>query len=286
VATSTTRRREGEPRTLRQIIHHQSGGREQVKLLDPNGGLVVRKVSDGHDQWEHFITRGWLIRRPLPDPQQRRERDLASLEILARNFSVLLEGTEVVAGRQAYRIGIARREGGAAPSRRLWIDQNSYIELKSARYTDDGQVTTVMALDRVNLAPNLRPEIFRFKPPPNLEPRVAPAPAFSGDLEEAQRRVGFPALLPPWTPPGFELLTGSVSVHHHKGTPMLALRYTDGLDSFSIFQRKAIPEPKPPGRPASKQHGTVRTWEKDGYHFTVVGRIEPQHVELIRAAYR
>ncbi len=285
-ASITARFGDQEPRKMKRVVHCKQGGKEQVKLLDAEGRVIVRKVSDGHNQWEHFVTRGRLLQRPLPTPQERRERDLATLKILARNFAVSLEGEETIAGRPAYRIRIARRDGDLAPVRKLWIDQGSYVELKSERYAQDGRVTYVTALDRINLAPKLQPGIFRFQPPPNLRPHVAPAPRFCGTLADAQKQTGFEAIPPSRVPRGFELLDGSVCVHEHDGRPVLLLRYTNGLDSFSMFQRRLPPDWKPPDKQPGRHRGAAKTWVFRSFHFTLVGRLKPEHVEMIRGSHQ
>jgi len=285
-ASVTTRFGDQTPRTLKQVVHYKQGGKEQIKLLDTDGQVIVRKVSDGHNQWEYFVTRGRLLRRPLPTPQERHERDLATLDILARSFAVSLEGEDTIAGRRAYRIRIARRDGDPIPVRKLWIDRTSFVELKSERYAEDGRVTYVTALDRINLAPELQSGIFRFQPPPNLRPRVAPAPRFCGALADAQEQAGFEAIPPSRVPRGFELLDRSVCVHEHDGHPVLLLRYTNGLDSFSMFQRRLPPDWKPPEKQPGRHRGAARTWVFRSFHFTLVGRLKPEHVEMIRDSHQ
>jgi outer membrane lipoprotein-sorting protein len=274
------------PRVLREIIYRKCGGRAQVKLLDPDGKLLKRTVSDGKAEWEHLAERGRVFQRPLPDPEQQRLRDLDTLDILARNFAVSVEGTDTVAGRKAYRIGIARRGGQPVLVRKLWIDQRNYIELKTERYTSDGRVGHVMSVQRINFSPRFQPGMFSFEPPENVKPWAAPTPEFVGVLAEAQRRAGFKAILPPQLPAGFALLDNSVSVHQHKSQPVLYLRYTNGLDSFSIFQRKADPDWHPPASDSGRQRRGVQTWVTRGFHFTLVGRLQPEDVETIRAGYR
>ncbi len=285
-ATITAIRRDDPPRHHKQTIYCKKGGKEQTKLLDGDGQLVMRRVSDGQNQWEHFLTRGRLMQRSLPELRQRRQRDLESLDILARNFVVLVEGTDTVAGRTAYRIGIARPGSRPVPVRKLWVDQRNYVELKTERYAHDGQVAHVMSIERINLAPTFRPGMFDFEPPENIKPWSAPTPEFVGSLAEAQRRARFGAVLPPRLPAGFELLDNSVSVHRYKDQPVLALRYTNGLDSFSIFQRRADPDRDPPPGQPGRHRGGVRTWVSQGFHFALVGRLRAEDAEIIRGGYR
>lgn len=285
-ATITFTPRDDPPRSLKEITFCKKGGKEQVKLLDSGGQLIMRRVSDGQNQWEHFVSRQRLTRRSLPELEQQRQRDLQSLDILARNFTVLVEGTDTIAGRRAYRIGIARGGAQSVPVRKLWIDQRNYIELKTERYADDGRVAHVTAIERINLAPRFQPGMFDFEPPDSIKPWAAPTPEFVGPLADAQRQVGFRALLPPQLPVGFALLDDSVSVHRFKDRPVLTLRYTNGVDSFSIFQRKADPDSHPPRAPSGRRRGGVNTWVSRGFQLTLVGRLHPEDAQLIRSGYR
>lgn len=267
-------------RAFTEIRLCKPGGKQRIQVRDGQDHLIVLRVAEGTTQWEHYEVRGVLVKRILPSMSERRERDLENLDILARNFSAKLVGMETVAGRPAYRIRIDRPGNPSVIVRQFWIDKRTYLELKSERY-DGGALSGSTTLTRVNFSPEYPPGSFSFQPPANLTPKVAGGGAFRGSLAQAQKQVGFAAVLPTTVPSGFALLGHSVAVSNRGGTPALWLRYTNGIDAFSLFQRKAAAASVAP-----QARGPVRQWAHKGFQFTLVGHLTPQQADLIRAGYR
>lgn len=281
VATVVDRESGRGARAFTEIRLCKQGGKQRIKVSDGENRLIVVRVSDGATLWEHYEVRGILVKRTLPSMSERRERDLESLAILARNFSAKLVGTETVAGRPAYRIRIDRPGSPSATVRQFWIDKRTYLELKAERYGEGGGVVDSTALTNVNFSPEYPPGCFDFQRPPNLIPKVVDDTAFRGSLAEAEKHAGFTAIRPKTVPAGFALLVRSVAVSKRGGTPALWLRYTNGIDAFSLFQRRAASASVTP-----QTRGPVRQWVYKGFQFTLVGHLTPQQVDAIRASYR
>jgi len=281
VATLTESQPGGRTRTFIEVLYCRQGGKQNVQVKDGNDQLVVRRICDGSTQWESHVARGAVVRRAVPSMSERRQRDLQNLNILTRNFRTALAGIETVAGRKAYRIRISRPGQPPALVRQYWIDKDTYLELKSEQYGDGGVLTSSMTMTRVNFHPDYPPGAFDFQPPPNVKPKLADDAVFRGPLAEAEKRVGFGAILPRTVPAGFQLLTQSVAVVNRNGTPALWLRYTNGIDAFSLFQRKA-----PGGEAPAKGRFAVRQWVHGGYQFLLVGRLTSDQIEAIRGSYR
>ncbi|HJN16765.1 MAG TPA: hypothetical protein QGH10_14770, partial [Armatimonadota bacterium] len=125
------RYREGERHDARQMVLRQQGDRECIKVLDGDGKLKFKRVSDGRTRWEHSVRHGRVMKMPLPPRAETLRKDLTNLEILADNFELTLEGPGTVAGRVVHRITITHPGPPRVLLRRLWIDEQNYLELKS-----------------------------------------------------------------------------------------------------------------------------------------------------------
>ncbi len=281
VATLTESQPGGGTRTFTEVLYCKQGGKQSVQVKDGSDQLVVRRTCDGSTQWESYVAQGAVVRRPVPSVSERQQRDLQNLNILTRNFRTTLVGMETVAGRKAYHIRISRSGQPSALVRQYWIDKDTYLELKSEQYGDGGVLASSTTMTRVNFHPDYPPGVFTFAPPPNVKPKVADDAVFRGPLADAETRVGFSAILPRTVPAGFQLLTQSVAVVNRNGTPALWLRYTNGIDAFSLFQRKA-----PGGESQAKGRFTVRQWVSGGYQFLLVGKLSSDQIEAIRGSYR
>jgi outer membrane lipoprotein-sorting protein len=268
------------PQTFTEVRLCKQGGKQRVQVRDGQDNLVVLRVSSGTTQWEYFPKRNSATQRPLPSSADRRKRDLENLALIARNFLPTVVGTEVIAGRKAYRIRIDRPGNPPTIVRQYWIDTHTYLELKSEHYVRPGPPTGSVTLTRVNYAPEYTAGVFSFQPPSGVKVRTPGGPGFWGTLSAAEKEAGFSAILPKKVPSGFTLLDDSVAVMQRHGQPAIWLRYSNGIDSFSLFQRR-VGGPVEPRSP-----GPVRQWVYGGYQFTLVGWISPEQADTIQAGYR
>jgi outer membrane lipoprotein-sorting protein len=271
----------GGPKTSTQTVFRQKGGRERIRMQDADGRTVWLKVCDGKTVWEHHVVWKRVFQRQLPDPQRLRNRELFNLKVLSTNYNVQLVGTETIAGRKAYRVRISRPGTPAATIREVWIDQTNFVELKTQAFGWDSKPVHTVTLERVNFRPTFEPGTFDFQPPAGIEPHVMEPPKFVGTVHAAARQAGLQALLPPQVPSGFSLYSDSVTVRDLRGVTALWFQYTNGIRTFSVFQRKAKPDDKPPGA----GRGGMRTVRAGGYHFTIVGPLSPQEFDTIQAGY-
>lgn len=271
----------GRSKTSTQTVFRKKGGRERIRMQDADGRTVWLKVCDGKTVWEHHVVWKRVFQRQLPDPQRLRNRELFNLKVLSANFNVQLVGTETIAGRKAYRVRISRPGTPAATIREVWVDQANFVELKTQSFGLDSRPVHTVTLERVNFSPTFDPGAFDFQPPAGIEPHVMQPPKFVGTVDVAARQAGLQALLPRQVPSGFSLYSDSVTVRDLKGVTALSFQYTNGVRTFSVFQRKAKPDDRPPG----PGRGGARTLLIAGYHLTIVGQLSPQEFDTIQAGY-
>jgi len=70
----------------------------------------------------------------------------------------------------------------------------------------------------------------------------------------------------------------SVAVTRHQGHFMLWLPFSNGLDTFSMFQGPRRLQPPP------KVAGASQWWLADKYCFALVGPLPPEEIQKIRAS--
>jgi outer membrane lipoprotein-sorting protein len=271
----------GQPKSNTQLIFREKGGRERIKLQGADGQTVWLRVSDGEAVWEHHVAWAKVFRRTEPDAARIRARELYNLQVLGSNFQVALLGTETIAGRQAYHIRIGDPGPPEKIIRDVWIDQSNYVELKTQEFGPDNHAVHTVALERVNFHPTFEPGTFTFEPPENVKVQVIDPPKYVGSVNSAARQAGLTAMLPQQLPPGFSLFPNLATVRELHGVTVLWFQYTNGVRTFSIFERKVQPDAKAPG----PGRGGVRTIRVGDYHFTVVGPLSPQEFETIKAGY-
>jgi negative regulator of sigma E activity len=79
-------------------------------------------------------------------------------------------------------------------------------------------------------------------------------------------------------PKGFLLYRDSVGVREFGGAPVLWFQHTDGVRTFSVFQRKAAAA----ARRGLQSTNVLRVGD---YQITIVGPLTPEELTTIKAGY-
>lgn len=278
-AAIVSRKPDGGTEQWSQVVYRDAGDRERVKILDHEGTLVWLRVCDGSTRYEHNLRHGSLRKSTPSDPDYRRKRDELSLTILKGNFDLAVEGADVVAGRNTHRISICKRGEPTTMLRRLWVDQQNYLELKTEVYDAQGRPTHSVTIQRIRVNPQFAPSTFQYKLPEAVEPGEVRPPLYTGTLARAAAKAGLKPLPPPELPRGFALLDGIVAVREFKGHRVLWYQHTDGLRWFSVFQRPHAPGDEP-------KEASTRRFRAGPFQITVVGSLSEEELKLIRAGYQ
>jgi sigma-E factor negative regulatory protein RseB len=188
------------------------------------------------------------------------------LDLLRRNFDLVVEGRDHVAGREA-SVVTARRGGASAG--RFWVDVRSGLLLRREVY--DSQGTVVRASAFIDLRP-ARQEFVHPLPPPMPTPLGHDAQAAGREELDADG----------WTCPA--AMAGSLSLREARrltadDREVVHLSYSDGLSSVSVFEQRGhldverlgdlhtttvgdstvYVDQRPPQRYLWSAHGTVYT---------------------------
>ena len=206
---------------------------------------VYRKP--GHCRWEYqasvlkgmvMIEKGEAVIRLDPARQtasvgcSRREPGL--VDLLLKNYRVTLDRTEPIIGRTADVLVVAHPETGR-PSKKIWVDRDTGLILRSEYYDCDGRLATLSFYTDIDWNPRLDDRLFEV-------PEGWKTTEIEGDAsqhwerEKLSKEVAFPVCEPAYLPAGFAL-DGFHLYRCRCGVASAHVRYVDGLNSVSVFER-------------------------------------------------
>ena len=156
------------------------------------------------------------------------------LDLLLANYRPAITGWGKIAGRTCYVVRLEPRYKGN-PSKKLWIDKTSMVALKTERYDSDGKLATSTEYTTIDFS--IRPSSSLFTIPRGWK-SVRLAGESSYDSPDAVRKaVGFAPLKPGYVPRGYSF--DGYYIRETRATVRFAgLRYTNGLNTISVFERK------------------------------------------------
>lgn len=192
-----------------------------------------------------------------------------------------IKGIESVAGRQAYVVEI-KPPFGPKRFRRIWIDKERWIHLKTEELTEDGQVKSRSFYKTVKFVRDIPASRFTVKPGSDVQVEQMPGPVFL-TVEQAKNAVRFRILQPSYLPKGFK--TEGAAVIPFRGGKIIGLRYSDGVNAFTIFQSPQ--EVLEPGFLRRLHEGPIRSggemysWRNGNLNLTIVGKIPPSEIKRI-----
>jgi hypothetical protein len=161
----------------------------------------------------------------------------ASAARIVANYKVTVAPAARMLGREVVPLRADARKT-YNPSRRLWVDVATGIVLRDDLFAPGGRMRSSTAFTSLALGP--QPKAL-FAAPPAVA--VAKSDAFGpssfqrmASSAEVQRISGRPVLFPSHVPQGYAVeLYGVMTTRN--GRYMPAVRYSDGLAAFTIFQR-------------------------------------------------
>jgi outer membrane lipoprotein-sorting protein len=275
-------------RELRQKVSKKPPRFLRVEVLSPGARKGEALVRNGEMQW-HFRLRPekTVVQQPLSPGDHLTPRKLApQVDRLRKNFTPEYVGTEKVAGREAY-IVLIKPNNPDLPTRKIWVDTEKFVALKREQRAPDGTLIQSVEFEAINFNPEFSKETFEFTPPPDAkvvheEWDVVP------NIKTLQNHAPFTPGVPLYRPKGFQLQNAAIRKVKAAEPSEIWLRYSDGLNGFSVFQRR-LPHNAPslPVRPRPLQGprgGLV--WAKDGYLFTIVGELPEPELRRIAQSVR
>ncbi|MCC6728073.1 MAG: hypothetical protein IT208_01915 [Chthonomonadales bacterium] len=280
VAEQTTRLLTGRVRESRQIVKHAGPGRERIEYVSPprmKGEVIL--IAGGHMLHYKPAPIDRVLEGPAPlEAILTRARELLA-GVRTGRVTVREVGEQVVAGQNARIVEIRTAQGRAF--KRLWIDGQTGVRLRQETVSPRGDVVSTSYFTRIDYDAPLDPGEFAPGSLPKA-PREALLPARPplDSVEAAQPLVAY-TIRQPRPPPGFALR--GVWVTGSRPLQTVILRYSDAVNSFTLFQR---PRPVGPGAGrALPERPRVRAgaaqWASGDRVFTLVGALRPDLMRRI-----
>lgn len=256
------------------------------------GGEVARLiVSDGKAERLYDPARKRLWEGEAAEPLYKRLGPDEELERLGENYDASLGTGPVVAGRPTWLLELRPRSDRHA-RRRLWVDREHALVLKSETYRPDGSLAAVMRFEKVSFGREVPASAFRLEVPKGVKTVRRAEPDYLA-LEEARGASGMEARVPAWLPPGY--VFESLDVLPHGNKSVLHYRFSDGVDVLSLFQcpprvrlgfgdhpRRRVKVGAGRGTASWSHEGSVLGWGSGGQRFILVGPL-PQET-LVKVA--
>ncbi len=184
------------------------------------------------------------------------------ISLLLSNYEVIAKGTEKVANRTTQVLQI-KPHNTQNPSRKLWIDQKTFMPLRSEHYNSDGML--IMLTFYTQIKYNAKTEDSDFSLPKDW--RIVEIEQSMQKLKKEQisKTVGFDMIEPKYVPAGY-VLDGFYlfyPIRNRKGNMSsfredvkgLHIRYVDGLNTISIFEHLPLRLGRGMGRMRGMRHG-------------------------------
>lgn len=291
VGEQTTRLLRGRVRESQQVVKCAGPGRLRIEYLSPPAlrGEILLTNGGRLFNYRPAENKIWVGPAPLEEFQSRARALMQSVK--ERRISVQVVGTQIVAGQSAAIIEI-RAVGGGAFFKRFWIDERTGVRLKNEELDPQGNVISTSYFTRIDYAPSFSPAEFHPTSLPSAPyaPLLPPTPPLPS-VQAAQDQVAY-TIRQPSLPAGFRF-SGAWVVPGQGGRQTTILRYTDGVNVFTLFQIPA--RPRVAGarlRPGGKLRGDARLrngvahWMSGDQTFTLLGNLKPENAQQVIESLR
>lgn len=192
-----------------------------------------------------------------------------------------IKGTESVAGRQAYIVEI-KPSFGLKRYRRIWIDKQRWIHLRTEEFTETGQIKSKSYFKSISFVKSIPVSMFTVKPGRDIQVEQMPGPVII-TVDQAKSAVKFRILQPSYLPKGFKNV--GAAIIPFRSDKIIGIRYSDGVNAFTIFQspqeilEKGFLQRLHEG--PIKSGGEMYSWRNGNLNLTIVGRVPPNEIRRI-----
>lgn len=252
--------------SVTQTFSFKKGDKQYIEAIAPTSEEGSLIISNGVTLWEYSPHTHRVIERRLENKQMREQNKRKSVALIASGVDIIENGEATVAGRRAFVATLKSKCGQIL--RKYWIDTKTGVELRCDDYRDGNKPYTSTRVTSISFAPTYVAGMFDFIPPKGAVVTQAPKPTRRMALKNAEKLAGFDARLPSAVPPGYVLEGNNVAVTTYRGKITLWLTYTNGLDTFSLFQTKSSELSSQPCR----EQCAVQ-WCSHNLRFTLVGNL-------------
>ncbi len=235
-------------------VYHQKPDTTRTEYIAPPAmaGTVILQI--GAERWRRDPRDGhWWRMTPAPEAR--------GLDLLRRNYDLRVAPAPPVANRPCHLLLLTPRHAGN-PSKRMWVDQATGVVLRTELLNWHQQSISSSAFREIEV-----------DPAPSARPDLLHPPARAGG-EAGLAALAFAPVYPRYLPAGYVFSgTDLVNLGPHRGAH---LRYSDGLNSISLFQAPAQAfGDMQPFESEQWWFAQVLTWRRGDLAYAVVGDINP-----------
>jgi hypothetical protein len=211
-----------------------------------------------------------------------------------------INGRELIADRQAAIVVLTvpnGAEGAGRILRKLWIDEQTGILLKIQKLNAEGHPISTTTMETITVNPTIpiNPNVFKPLvqfPGATITP-LFPEPQYR-TMQDAQGHLPFTPLEAQSIPASFRLdgVWGFGEDRTHPFLNSVLLRYTDGVASFSLYERlvlpaKQTPIEQPPKRMFGRNQQNWRFQTPQGQiNVQYIGHLTPQQAQTLYETLR
>lgn len=246
-------------------------------------------VNDGKYLWEYIPSQQSVLRRVLSETHhQLAERNMV---LIRDNYVTELEGEYLIAGRKSYVIKLCPRESGSRPSRRIWVDSEKGVPLRTEIYGINNKLALLSSFVNIEFDTKFKKNDFILKVPSKTSVRIL-KDYKCPNIVRAQKVVDFKVNSPKYLPSGFVLTSINAKSKSHYNE--VQLQFFDGLCSLSIFESTHINfdygSPNAVKIALNDKEGVFQdlgllkivNWKAGGLYFTLIGELSKE--EMIKIA--
>lgn len=277
------------------------GGREvtseQRVMRNGSHALRLEYIRPASLAGEQIVDDGHLFRRYIPATntlevspsriQRLGGRMRQVMEQIARGgLSVQTVGQATVAGRACRIIEVTPNGPTKATRRRFWIDPTNGAQLRIDQFNAGGQRVSTSYYTDITYSPTFASDAFHAPKTPGTVHTVTPQVGTPlRTVAQAQAQAGFTILQPSFLPPGFRFQSASIS--DYRKNKLVALRYVNGMNVFSLFETPRPPtaRPEPPKRARHPRNG-VLTAEQGSLRLVLIGNLSSDDMERVLDSVR
>lgn len=224
----------GDRKVLSEVelywLHPKKIRREFISQND----LRLVLVSDETSEWRFFPKRNLVMFSPLSQESKITPERWA---LIQKNYTIKYLGTRPILARSAALIQIESKHG-INPSRKLWLDLKQPIILKSEQYNSDTQLVLTSYFTELSFKKKIDPSLFTIPTSARLI-KQSEATHHRYTVEEGKQLLRYSVKTATYLPPGY-IFDGCYSWRQRDRTEpaSIQLRYTDGLNTISIFEHQ------------------------------------------------
>jgi negative regulator of sigma E activity len=274
---------DGKKTVSRMLVHFSPPNLYRRELLGRGGKLRLLVVEDGETEWVFNPNANKVWRGEQSDLLFKRFGPEEELDRLKDNYDAALAAGGRLAGRLCWKIELKLRSDGTL-ARRLWIDRDASLVLRSESYAPDGALLEATRFSKISFNPSAQPGLFKFSPPSGAAIQNRAEPDFLA-LNEA-KTAGVEPKVPTWLPAGF--VFESLDVLPKGRNKLVHYRFSDGIRAISLFQspagmnldfggrqKRPVKLSAGSGDLTEGPEGDILSWTKGAWRFVLVGPVTP-----------